>query len=244
MSVAAHTLYEKSHPHCFGMPGGVLNTRQSKFTAISPDIVEISGTQLMRVPPAVKLEAAKLQGTRSVRIELDNHFLRDFVIDSLPPAPKGAPQIDVTFDIDANGILKVSAIEKSTGKLSTLTISNEKRFLSKEDVEQLIQAAEDGGPQGTNELPGAEGRKAFGTSHAARVSRGAVQDYWSGLTIQPRRDETQHCTITVQFYHTVSGGVPAPEDVMAAIDDLEYLFEKCEWRGHLAESGADFMKSA
>jgi len=172
----------------------------------------------------------------------DNHFLGDFAIDNLPPAPKGAPQVEVTFDIDANGILRVSAIEKSTGKSSMLTITNEKGSLSKEQIDEMIQA-EDGQLQGTNELPGADSVQAYGTSYAARVSRGRVHDYWTGLTIQPRRDESQHCTITVQLYHTVAGGVPSPEDVKAAIDDLESLFRHCEWHGSLAESGANFMKA-
>jgi len=141
----------------------------------------------------------------------------------------------------ANGILRVSAIEKSTGKSSALTITNDKGTLSKEQIDQMIQG-EDGQLQGTNELPESGPVKAYGASYAARVSRGRVHDYWTGLTIDPRRDETQHCTITVQFYHTVVGGVPSPQDVMAAIDDLESQFQHCEWHGHLDESGADFMK--
>lgn len=187
--------------------------------------------------PSVKLRI--FEGQASFCQE--NHFLGDFDIDNLPPMPKGCPQIEVTFDIDANGILRVSAIEKSTGKSSALTITNDKGTLSKEQIDQMIQE-EDGQLQGTNELPESGPVKAYGASYAARVSRGRVHDYWTGLTIDPRRDETQHCTITVQFYHTVVGGVPSPQDIMAAIDDLESLFQHCEWHGQLDESGADFMK--
>merc|ERR1712216_195607 len=60
----------------------------------------------------------------------------------IPPAPRGEPQIEVTFDIDANGILNVSASEKSTGKSSKITITNDKGRLSKEDIERMVEEAE------------------------------------------------------------------------------------------------------
>merc|ERR1712100_912912 len=61
---------------------------------------------------------------------------------SIPPMPRGVPQIDVTFDIDANGMLNVSAFEKSTGKENKITITNDKSRLSKEDVEKMTADAE------------------------------------------------------------------------------------------------------
>lgn len=59
-----------------------------------------------------------------------------------PPAPRGVPQIEVTFDIDANGILNVSAEDKSTGKQNKITITNDKGRLSKEEIERMVQDAE------------------------------------------------------------------------------------------------------
>ena len=56
----------------------------------------------------------------------DNHLLGKFELSGIPPAPRGVPQIDVTFDIDANGILNVSAVDKSTGKENKITITNDK----------------------------------------------------------------------------------------------------------------------
>merc|ERR1712050_214171 len=83
-----------------------------------------------------------------------------------------------------------------------------------------------------------------GVANAARVSRGSLADHWGGLSVnEPKRDNGQRCTVTVQLYHTVSGGTPAPQDVMAAIDDMEALYDSCVWTGHLADTGADFMKS-
>jgi len=72
----------------------------------------------------------------------DNNLLGKFELEGIPPAPRGVPQIEVTFDIDANGILNVSAVDKSTGKLNKITITNDKGRLSKEEIERMVQDAE------------------------------------------------------------------------------------------------------
>mmetsp|Transcript_37931 Transcript_37931/g.88778 ORF Transcript_37931/g.88778 Transcript_37931/m.88778 type:complete len:480 (-) Transcript_37931:227-1666(-) len=83
-----------------------------------------------------------------------------------------------------------------------------------------------------------------GTANAARVSRGSLHDQWEGLEItDPKRSDSEHVTVTVVIYNTVSGGVPSTADVRAAVDDMEALYEACGWNGSLASSGAAFMKS-
>jgi len=72
----------------------------------------------------------------------DNNSLGKFQLDGIPPMPRGVPQIEVTFDIDANGILNVSAAEKSTGKSQKITITNDKGRLSREEVERLVAESE------------------------------------------------------------------------------------------------------
>merc|ERR1712168_1493949 len=72
----------------------------------------------------------------------DNNLLGKFELTGIPPAPRGVPQIEVTFDIDANGILNVSAMDKSTGKENKITITNDKGRLSKEDIEKMVNDAE------------------------------------------------------------------------------------------------------
>jgi len=72
----------------------------------------------------------------------DNNIMGKFQLEGIPPMPRGVPQIDVTFDIDANGILNVSAVEKSTGKEQKITIKNDKGRMSAEDIERLVQEAE------------------------------------------------------------------------------------------------------
>ena len=71
----------------------------------------------------------------------DNNMLGKFNLDGIPPMPRGTPQVEVTFDIDANGILNVSAEEKSTGKAQTITITNDKGRLSKEEIERMVDEA-------------------------------------------------------------------------------------------------------
>jgi len=72
----------------------------------------------------------------------DNNLLGKFELSGIPPAPRGVPQIEVTFDIDANGILNVSAADKSSGKSNKITITNDKGRLSKEDIERMVNDAE------------------------------------------------------------------------------------------------------
>ncbi|MBN3279767.1 HSP70 protein, partial [Polyodon spathula] len=72
----------------------------------------------------------------------DNNHLGKFELLGIPPAPRGVPQIEVTFDIDANGILNVSAVDKSTGKENKITITNDKGRLSKEEIERMVQDAD------------------------------------------------------------------------------------------------------
>merc|ERR1712209_203684 len=72
----------------------------------------------------------------------DNNLLGKFHLDGIPPAPRGVPQVEVTFDIDANGILNVSAQDKSTGKSNQITITNEKGRLSQSEIDRMVQEAE------------------------------------------------------------------------------------------------------
>jgi len=72
----------------------------------------------------------------------DNNLLGKFHLDGIPPAPRGVPQVEVTFDIDANGILNVSAQDKSTGKSNQITITNEKGRLSQAEIDRMVQEAE------------------------------------------------------------------------------------------------------
>ncbi|ORX95194.1 heat shock protein 70, partial [Basidiobolus meristosporus CBS 931.73] len=72
----------------------------------------------------------------------DNNTFGKFELADISPAPRGVPQIEVTFDVDANGILNVSALDKTTGRSNKITITNHKGRLSKEDIERMVSEAE------------------------------------------------------------------------------------------------------
>ncbi|CAH2011746.1 unnamed protein product [Acanthoscelides obtectus] len=88
--------------------------------------------------PAVTIQV--FEGERAMT--KDNNLLGTFDLCGIPPAPRGIPKIDVTFDLDANGILNVSALESSTGKSKNITIKNDKGRLSKNDIERMLAEAE------------------------------------------------------------------------------------------------------
>merc|ERR1712178_389886 len=89
--------------------------------------------------PAVLIQV--YEGERAMT--KDNHLLGKFELTGIPPAPRGVPQIEVTFEIDANGILQVSAEDKGTGKAEKITITAEKGRLSEEEIERMVQEAEE-----------------------------------------------------------------------------------------------------
>lgn len=89
--------------------------------------------------PAVLIQV--FEGERSMT--KDNHLLGKFELTGIPPAPRGVPQIEVTFEIDANGILQVSAEDRGTGKSEKITITAEKGRLSQDEIERMVREAEE-----------------------------------------------------------------------------------------------------
>merc|ERR1712021_283093 len=81
------------------------------------------------------------EGERSMT--KDNHMLGQFELTGIPPSPRGVPQIEVTFEVDANGILQVAAEDKGTGKAEKITITAEKGRLSEEEIERMVAEAEE-----------------------------------------------------------------------------------------------------
>merc|ERR1712187_874489 len=88
--------------------------------------------------PAVNIEV--YEGERPMT--KDNHLLGKFELGGIPPAPRGKPQIEVTFEIDSNGILNVGAEDKATGNLQKITITNDNGRLTKEEIERMVSEAE------------------------------------------------------------------------------------------------------
>merc|ERR1712036_85903 len=145
---------DKSQIHELVLVGG--STRIPKVQKLLEDFFNGRGLNKSINPDeavayGAAVQAAILAGDKDEAVQVfegersmtkDNNLLGKFELSGIPPAPRGVPQIEVTFDVDANGILNVNAADKSAGKNQKNTITNDKGRLTKEDIEKMVNDAE------------------------------------------------------------------------------------------------------
>ena len=130
-----------------------------------------------------------------------NRLLGQFEMTGIPPAPRGVPQIEVSFDVDANGILSISAHDKGTGKQETLTITSEKGRLTDEEIQRMVLEAEEFADQDSKEKGRIEARNGLETY--LYNLKNSISD-----TLQDKLSEDDRSTLT----KTIDDGLVWLED--------------------------------
>jgi L1 cell adhesion molecule like protein len=151
----------------------------------------------------------------------DNNILGKFQLDGIPPAPRGVPQIEVTFDLDANGVLNVNAMDKAGGKSNKITITNDKGRLSKDDIERMVSEAERYKEEDAKHKKKIDARNGFENYVYSVKNSTSEPGLKDKLTDGERATIEDACKSALEWLETVSGSETDAEQYEAEQKKLE-----------------------
>jgi L1 cell adhesion molecule like protein len=151
----------------------------------------------------------------------DNNILGKFQLDGIPPAPRGVPQIEVTFDMDANGVLNVNAMDKAGGKSNKITITNDKGRLSKDDIERMVSEAERYKEEDDKHKKKIDARNGFENYVYSVKNSTSEPGLKDKLTENDRATIEDACKSALEWLETVSGSETDAEQYEAEQKKLE-----------------------
>ncbi|KAB8285729.1 heat shock protein 70 family [Yarrowia lipolytica] len=166
----------------------------------------------------------------------DNNILGKFELSGIPPAPRGVPQIEVTFDLDANGILSVSAVEKGTGKTQQITITNDKGRLSKEEIDRMVNDAEKYKEQDEAEAKRIAAKNGL-ESYAYSLKNTLSEEKFKEKVEEPEREKLEKAiNETIEFLDATQSGTT--EEYADKQKELEGVANPILMKFYGAEGGA------
>lgn len=153
----------------------------------------------------------------------DNNILGKFQLEGIPPAPRGVPQIEVTFDLDANGVLNVNAMDKAGGKSNKITITNDKGRLSKDDIERMVSEAERYKDEDAKHKKKIDARNGFENYVYSVKNSTSEPELKDKLTENDRATIETACKSALEWLETATGSETDAEQYEAEQKKLESI---------------------